>query len=408
MSALSHFLVIASYGVLAALFGLVLPQSVPEVDPITSYVIAGCTFLAAALMHEILTRRRNVAVLLRNMQNAWGSQADEVALLRQVNKELVGDLSEARQEVGNLRGMIEQGVDVSSQAVVAEMRVLQAQLSRLGGGVDQTVPPPKRLPNLSPAPPLKIAGTPPDADHVLAIIQSALESNRVDLYLQPVVSLPQRKVRFYEALSRIRTEDGDLMLPEQYLEIAAERGLIATIDNLLLFRCVQLLRRQKRRKRDLGFFVPISSATLADEVFLTDFVQFLEANKELAPNLIFELSQKDFLAQEKHVVDCIERMAKFDYRFSIDQITRLDLDFEVLSRQQVMFLKVDASLLLSDGRKSGAQLNPADFKERLQRNKIDMVVGRIEEESTVVELLDSNVDYGQGYLFGEPRPVRDS
>ena len=52
---------------------------------------------------------------------------------------------------------------------------------------------------------------------MLEIIRRALEENRVDLYLQPVVSLPQRKLRFYEALSRLRSEDGAIIMPAQYI-----------------------------------------------------------------------------------------------------------------------------------------------------------------------------------------------
>jgi len=52
---------------------------------------------------------------------------------------------------------------------------------------------------------------------MLEMIRASLEENRVDLYLQPTVSLPQRKVRFYEALSRLRSESGSIIMPAQYI-----------------------------------------------------------------------------------------------------------------------------------------------------------------------------------------------
>ena len=100
---------------------------------------------------------------------------------------------------------------------------------------------------------------------ILDIIRVGLEKNRVDLYLQPVVSLPQRKVRYYEVFSRIRHEDGTVILPQQYLEVAAAQGLIATIDNFLLFRCIQLVRRVRRDKLEVGFFCNLSRHALADQ-----------------------------------------------------------------------------------------------------------------------------------------------
>ena len=96
---LTHFLIAATYGVLAGLIGLVLP-SVDGIDPITAYIVAGCVFLAAALMHEMLARRRDMRTLVRSVQEVWGSQADEVDLMRQVNRRLVDDLAMAREGVG--------------------------------------------------------------------------------------------------------------------------------------------------------------------------------------------------------------------------------------------------------------------------------------------------------------------
>jgi len=89
---------------------------------------------------------------------------------------------------------------------------------------------------------------------MLEIIRRSLEENRVDLFLQPIVSLPQRKPRFYECFSRIRDEDGAMVVPEQYLDIAKREGLIGAIDNMLLFRGVQLVRRLQKANSDLGFF----------------------------------------------------------------------------------------------------------------------------------------------------------
>jgi EAL domain-containing protein (putative c-di-GMP-specific phosphodiesterase class I) len=48
----------------------------------------------------------------------------------------------------------------------------------------------------------------------------ALDEDRVEVFVQPIVSLPQRKRRFFECFSRVRTNDGKIIVPEQYLEVA--------------------------------------------------------------------------------------------------------------------------------------------------------------------------------------------
>ena len=53
------------------------------------------------------------------------------------------------------------------------------------------------------------------------MIRSAIDANRIDLYLQPIVTLPQRKVRYYEAMSRLRTETGDVLLAADFIAAGA-------------------------------------------------------------------------------------------------------------------------------------------------------------------------------------------
>jgi cyclic-di-GMP phosphodiesterase TipF (flagellum assembly factor) len=48
-----------------------------------------------------------------------------------------------------------------------------------------------------------------------------------------------------------------------------------------------------------------------------------------------------------------------------------------------------------------------DFKKLLERHGLNLIAERVEDEKAVVQLLDYAVDFAQGYLFGEPRAVRD-
>ena len=56
---------------------------------------------------------------------------------------------------------------------------------------------------------------------------------------------------------------------------------------------------------------------------------------------------------------------------------------------------------------AGAHVAAEDFKKLLTRHGLNLIAERVEDEKTVVQLLDYAVDYAQGYLFGEPRAVRE-
>src|SRR4029434_8633928 len=69
-------------------------------------------------------------------------------------------------------------------------------------------------------------------ESIADLISKAVDADRVDLYLQPIVTLPQRKVRYYEALSRLRTEDGEVVPAIDFIDIAESIGLMPKLDNL--------------------------------------------------------------------------------------------------------------------------------------------------------------------------------
>ena len=240
---------------------------------------------------------------------------------------------------------------------------------------------------------------------ILEIIRGGLEQNRVDLYLQPVVSLPQRKVRFYEVFSRIRHENGTVILPQQYLEVAAAQGLIATIDNFLLFRCIQLVRRVRRDKLEVGFFCNLARHALADQEFFPQLTEFLERNSELAEALVFELSQRD--VEDPDIEPMLADLRTLGFSFSMDNVNALELDFDTLTERRFRFVKIEAGKLLSDKTQSTMPIHISDLKEANKRAGIDLIAEKVEQEPEVVGLLEFNVDLGQGFLFGEPLPVRD-
>ena len=128
----------------------------------------------------------------------------------------------------------------------------------------------------------------------MSLIRAAVDANRMDLYLQPIVTLPQRKVRYYEGMTRLRNEDDELILPADFLPYAESAGLMPRIDNWMLFRCVQVLRRLLVKNRDIGLFCNISAAILRDAEAFPKFMQFMEANRALAPPSCLKSRNKPF------------------------------------------------------------------------------------------------------------------
>jgi cyclic-di-GMP phosphodiesterase TipF (flagellum assembly factor) len=107
------------------------------------------------------------------------------------------------------------------------------------------------------------------------------------------------------------------------------------------------------------------------------------------------------------VVEQLTRLSRRGFRFSMDRVDSLEIDVTALESMGFRFVKVPCAILMAEAAESGADVDPRDLKKLLARADIDLMVDRIEDERDVVEILDFDVDFGQGYLFGEPRQPRD-
>ncbi|MDA9489246.1 EAL domain-containing protein [Bradyrhizobium sp. CCBAU 11361] len=272
-------------------------------------------------------------------------------------------------------------------------------------------PPPAAQPR--PAPAVQAQTTQPvqtangrNQTQLLATLRNAVDENRIDIFLQPMVTLPQRKVRFYEAVTRVRDERDQLIAAEEFISIAEASGLIGRIDNMVMLRCVQVLRRLMVRNKDVGVFCNVAASTLGNSTTFAQCLDFLEANRALAPSLVLEFKQSTFRNLGPAESENLAALAQRGFRFSIDHVTDLRIEPRELADRGVRFIKVPATLLLDPRQASTSDIHPSDLSDLLGRFGIDLIAERIEGERAVVDLLDYDVRFGQGFLFAPPRPLR--
>jgi cyclic-di-GMP phosphodiesterase TipF (flagellum assembly factor) len=241
---------------------------------------------------------------------------------------------------------------------------------------------------------------------ILTAVRNAVEENRIDIFLQPMVTLPQRKVRYYEAVTRLRDDKDQLLAADDFIAIAEAAGLIGRIDHMVMLKCVQVLRRLMVRNKEVGVFCNVAAATLGNPTTFAQCLDFLEANRALAPSFVLEFKQATFRNLGPTETEHLAALAQRGFRFSIDHVTDLRIEPRELADRGVRFIKVPAALLLDPRQNSASDIHPSDLSDLLGRFGIDLIAERIEGERAVVDLLDFDVRFGQGFLFAPPRPLR--
>lgn len=399
-------LVAASVGA-ALYFGLHLPLN-------------ECAYISLAILFALMTleviasRNRDKADLTGRIEELSRAASDisrEVgtlgrrvtALENGTNAEVKTLTAPLSREIGELADLVENLAESVAvhDALLAAPRPLEAP------AVAEPIVPaapeekkPKRAKEPAPGP---FVGM--DAEAILNLIRDAVQNDRLDLYLQPIVTLPQRKARYYEAFSRLRLADGRIIEARDFIGPARAAGLMPQIDQRVVTRCVQVVRRLAAKNREAGLFLNVAGETLRDGKIFPEILAYLEAHRAIAASLVFEFSQAEYRGLGPSEQINLTLLAERGFPISLDRMEDLKVDPRALSERGIRFVKVAGDLLLRRGESTG-DVHPADLADFLARFGIDLVADRIENESLVVDLLDYDVRFGQGFLFSAPRPLR--
>lgn len=254
---------------------------------------------------------------------------------------------------------------------------------------------------------VELSGTPKSLsdDFIRELLHHAVRDDRIDIFAQPIVNLPQRRHRMYEIYTRVRAGAGASIPAARYMEMARKEHLVPALDNALLLRCLQILR--ERRSEDSAVppapcILNISAATLSDRTFMNDLVAFLSQNRKMAADIVFEIRQAELEGMDQTMVPVLDGMAKLGLRFSMDRIRQRTLDVNLLKSRRVRFIKMDAAWIIREGQSKAGFSRVVRLKKQLDAAGIDLIAECIENENTVRELLDYGIAYGQGWLFGKP------
>ncbi len=239
----------------------------------------------------------------------------------------------------------------------------------------------------------------------LALIAEAVEASRMDVLLDPILGLADRRARHFELSVRLITEDGDDIDPAQYRHAAAGTGLLGRIDAAKLASAASVLQRLRARGSAASLFSTVAGESLSDDNFAGAFADILAAEEGQATRLVLTFAQ----AEARNFTDAhwraISDMGRIGLKFALTDVTDLDMDFEVLGRHGFDFIKLDASVFLEGLPTPSGHIPAADICRHLAELGLALIVGGIVAEKDLARVLGFGALLGQGTLFGGPRSV---
>ncbi|MBI1912631.1 MAG: EAL domain-containing protein [Deltaproteobacteria bacterium] len=249
-------------------------------------------------------------------------------------------------------------------------------------------------------------------DHILEDIHSrlkwkerilkALEDDRFEVWAQPIMGLNDNKIRHYEALARMRDEEGNILLPGAFIEVAERFNIIGAIDRQIIKKTLKLMSEASSKGKSLTFSINLSGKDLMDEELLL-FIQSAIAETGADPDhIVFEITETAAVFDIERAVKFIKALKSIGCHLSLDDFGVGFTSFTYLRELDVDYIKIDGSFIRNLKKNRNDQLFVKAIADVARGMGIKSIAEFVESEESFKIAKKLGVDYAQGYHIGKP------
>ena len=237
-----------------------------------------------------------------------------------------------------------------------------------------------------------------------ADLRRAIENNEMKIVFQPVVRLEDRTIAGFEALLRWDHPKRGRILPNVFVPLAEESGLIADLGLFALERTAgELAAWQAALQVDPPIFasVKIPSRQLLRHDLLNEVKNVLARTGVETGSLKLEFSESMVMENPEYAAQLLCRLRDLGAGLLLDDFATGYSAFSYLQRFPFDTLKIDHTFV----RELGNGHRPVILRsivKMAQELGMEVVAEGAESESDAIELFQLGCDYAQGYVFGEP------
>jgi len=238
-------------------------------------------------------------------------------------------------------------------------------------------------------------------------IEQALEEDRFFLQFQPILEIANGRITHYEVLIRMRETDGSVAMPGKFIPVAERTGLIHRIDQLVLARAVELLRRT--RTQGFGLSINLSGKVIDEQAFLPLLRRLLRDSAIDPVRLLIEITETAALADMPSAAELMQDVRALGCRTALDDFGSGFSSFFYLRELSLDMVKIDGAFIRNLPRNSDDQLFVQAIIDVARGLGKQTIAEFVEDEETLRILRELGVDYAQGYYIGRPGelPIAD-
>ena len=237
-------------------------------------------------------------------------------------------------------------------------------------------------------------------------LQYALENDRFCLMAQPIEGL--RGDVYHEILLRLEDNDGTMINPEVFLPVAHEFGLSSKIDLWVIENTLRFMAENREIIPARRFALNLSAPSICRAKFSQEVSKLLSKYQIEAWQLIFEVTESQALLNTGQAELTLKNLQLLGCHIAIDDFGTGYASYARLKNVNADILKIDGSFIRNIVSNSLDYQIVSSICHLARMKKMQVVAEFVESEEIRHAAISLGIDYMQGYLIGEPQPLKDT
>lgn len=227
-------------------------------------------------------------------------------------------------------------------------------------------------------------------------IKKALKEDRIVVVYQAIYNNKTDQIEKYESLVRLKDEDGNLISPFFFLDIAKATGQYIEISRQVVQKSFEMFK-----DKDMNFAINLTMEDISNKAFV-EYLSYMIQKYNIAHKLVLEIVESEEITDFDTISNFTKIFKSIGCKIAIDDFGTGYSNFKYLIELDIDYVKIDGSLIKDiNDEKSVKQIvsTIVDFAKKIECKTIAEFVSSAEILETMKEL---DLDYSQGYFIGVP------
>ncbi|MBL1321296.1 MAG: EAL domain-containing protein [Methylophaga sp.] len=233
-------------------------------------------------------------------------------------------------------------------------------------------------------------------------LREALELNQLEVYYQPIVYLPTKKIQKAEALLRWNHPERGMVSPSIFIPLAEETGLINEIGNWVFHQAVQHAQLFQQHNPDFQVSVNVSPVQFKAQ---NDWTSAISEVYFSSCNLVIEITESLLVKDDRQIIDQLLDFRTAGIQVAIDDFGTGYASLSYLNKFDIDYLKIDQSFIQNLSTDSSEMALSEAIIVMAHKLGLKVIAEGVETEQQSGLLYSAGCDFVQGHLFSQPLPV---